>query len=467
MSTITFDDARVKPRRAVMISVPHFFRALKRTIMGEKTTCTELPGYKKAVRSLRLAAEPGEAYPAVADRIDREVAIYRDFLMRPRPIGKISLIVKELDPDSPDFRSPRKQYQVHEPSEGKRDPAEGLASVKYRFNRSATKVLEFMVHDAKDAPLFAVARTYSTWLGNKEFPLGHKRVFYLNMVEDSPGYVMVHAGFRPASEEEYATEKPTTIKVVPPMPQPVIDGPEQESRNPILWSLPQSRLAYLFGFQCAVISLFCGGVLWLATGSAMSRTVAHQASVPSAAAPSTSSTDASRLLSTFAGGSIIRPDDTRVQGGKNIRIKLVQKAKRLARVNGFSVSIKDDSCKSKESRCLELLTTIQKEVASSLSSLRVPVYTPGQIKKGIEPAELVVSYKPVDLIHGQIHLTLYDQQGELWRDRGDLNYAGVIEPAAVTTYCEEASTDMIWEIITAKTHVNSIDEKGEVTTKSK
>jgi hypothetical protein len=58
--------------------------------------------------------------------------------------------------------------------------------------------LEFVLHDQNYLPLFAIARTYSDWIGYKEFDLGtDDRVFYLEMVKDKkPGYVAVHAGFK-------------------------------------------------------------------------------------------------------------------------------------------------------------------------------------------------------------------------------------------------------------------------------
>jgi hypothetical protein len=120
-----------------------------------------------------------------------------------------------------------------------------------------------------------------------------------------------------------------------------------------------------------------------------------------------------------------------------------------------------------ESRCLELLSTVQKGVQSSLSSLSVPVYTLDQTRNGAKPAKLVVSYNPIDLLHGQIHLTLYDQQGALWDDRGNLTSAQISQPSVVSTYCEEASSEILWQIITAKIRLSSnSDEKGIETSKS-
>ena len=49
---------------------------------------------------------------------------------------------------------------------------------------------------------------------------------------------------------------------------------------------------------------------------------------------------------------------------------------------------------------------------SNLNSLNVPVLNMGHARVGKEPAKLVVSYNPINLLHGQIHLTLYDKVDE-------------------------------------------------------
>ena len=94
--------------------------------------------------------------------------------------------------------------------------------------------------------------------------------------------------------------------------------------------------------------------------------------------------------------------------GRTIKVRSVQKSKRLAEVNSFSISVDNNSCKQMESQCRKLLSTIQQEVKSNLNSLNVPVLGLDQTGAGKEPAKLVVSYNPVNLLHGQIHLTLYD-----------------------------------------------------------
>lgn len=461
--------------RGEVFSFIRIFQIVKQLITGDRTNRQEIARFEKAVRTLRLAAEPGEEYPLVAARIEREAATYRSFLQHPQPIGKISVMVKELDPNSPDFTTPRKQIEVVDPSEGQRDPAEGCASAGYKFNRSATKVLEFIVHDVNDSPLFAIVRTYSNWLGSREFALGLNRVFYLNMIEDSPGYVMVYAGFKAVARHERATGKPKTLEVVRQLPAPVVNESGTGRRFSGFWQ-PFGHRRGLVGLECAAISLICSSVFWIATLGATSKDAFRpdQAEVASPAAGVSppveeliTPVDKPGAFYEINGGALMGQDRTLRAKGNSVRVRLAQKAKRFAEVKEFSVAVDNSSCKSMGSRCLELLSTVQEGVQSSLSSLSVPVYTLGQTRNRAKPAKLVVSYSPIDLFHGQIHLTLYDQQGALWDDRGNLAYAQINQPSVVSTYCEEASSEILWQIITAKIHLNSnSDEKGIEISKS-
>lgn len=140
----------------------------------------------KAHKMIRLAENYGDAYEDIVNRIRQESARYKAFKKNPEAIGKVTLNVKRLDSGE----TCQRQYEV-------KDPAEGKASVFYTHRSSADIVLEFVLHDKNDVPLFAVARTYSNWVGCKEFDLGGDRAFYLNMVEDEqPGHVSVQAGFK-------------------------------------------------------------------------------------------------------------------------------------------------------------------------------------------------------------------------------------------------------------------------------
>jgi len=175
---------------------------------------------KRIFRALQLAANPGEDYQQVAAKIDREAYSYRDFLDKPAAIGKVILNVKQMGSRRADSGTVREQYHVVDPSEGQLDPSEGRASMCYTFNRSSSKVLEFLVCDEKGNPLFPIARAYASWLGEKSFDLGRNRKFYLKMFEDKPGYVTVHSGFVPhlpecASSQRRDLSSPRALDRVP------------------------------------------------------------------------------------------------------------------------------------------------------------------------------------------------------------------------------------------------------------
>src|SRR5687767_1207125 len=55
------------------------------------------PAAWRAMRTVRMALNPGEAYgPQVAARIRREAAAYDEYLRNPKKIGRIVLNVKEF-----------------------------------------------------------------------------------------------------------------------------------------------------------------------------------------------------------------------------------------------------------------------------------------------------------------------------------------------------------------------------------
>lgn len=164
----------------------------------------ETPPLSRALQTIRMAANADEDYEIVAARIEKEAADYEVFLNNPQRIGRISLNVKHFGPMPADTAHIREQCRINQPSEGHPDPAEGRASVWYTFNRSNNKVLEFIVHDEHDKPLFPIARTYTAWIGTKEFDLGLGRTFYLSLFEGAPGYVNVRAGFMEPNEFENA-----------------------------------------------------------------------------------------------------------------------------------------------------------------------------------------------------------------------------------------------------------------------
>lgn len=151
------------------------------------------PYLQEALSAVRMAAYYGEEYEDVALRIDQEVARYREFLRSPTPIGKITLNTKRIFSDvrgAADAAADK--YQVN-------DPVEGRADVSYSVKRFEDLVLEFVVHDQNDVPLFPIARTYSDWVGRKSFDLGAGRTFDLHMSEgECPAKVRVRAGITSA-----------------------------------------------------------------------------------------------------------------------------------------------------------------------------------------------------------------------------------------------------------------------------
>ncbi|HEY4424205.1 MAG TPA: hypothetical protein VGN10_08360 [Pyrinomonadaceae bacterium] len=465
MPEITFAHQNIRGAGEVIVSlITSLFRVVQHfitIISGAETDSREIAEFEKAVRTIQLAAEPGENYAAVAAKIQREAEIYKLFLQYQQPIGRISLYVRELDPNEPEFGKPRTQWLVDDPSEGGRDPIEGRASVTYRLSRSATRVLEFVVHDHNDVPLFAIARVYSNWLGRKKFPLGPNRVFYLEMDESLPGYVDVKVGFKPATafeddaEDENIREFPRAL-AVPPYTQARPDSqvPAYQRR------LHRSR--WVYAAECAVISIIASSLVCVAAAASFTGAVAQGKSEAMAATAGAEST--SRNFMTFAGSdtSSAYTKDTRIgemvvfdPDVRTIKVRSVQKSKRLAEVNSFSISVDNNSCKQMESQCRKLLSTVQQEVKSNLNRLNVPVLTLDQTGAGREPAKLVVSYNPINLLHGQIHLTLYDHEGDLWNGNGNLSYAELTKPEVIKTYCEAASSEIVWEIIMAKAHVSS------------
>ena len=221
-----------------------------RLVVWEQT-----PALNQALQTIRMAANPGEDYEIVSARIEAQAAAYLEFLNNPQPIGRISLNVKQFGPAPADIAHVREQYRINEPSEGYTDPAEGGASVWYTFNRSNNKVLEFIVHDKDDNELFPIARTYTDWIGTKKFDLGFGRTFYLSLMERSPGYVNVRAGFGEPNEFESviydAFEQSRT-----PRPQPVPSAETVSSFQSCGSITPRSGNMAMVG-----VFLFCAAVL--------------------------------------------------------------------------------------------------------------------------------------------------------------------------------------------------------------
>ena len=167
--------------------IRRIFRSGKQNLLYSRQAELE-----SAYKTIRMAENYGDSYEAIANRIRTESARYKAFKQNPQPIARITINIKRLD--SNEFS--HHEYEIRQPPE--RQDNEGQASFSYTHERSRNTVLEFVLHDQNYLPLFSIARTYSDWIGYKEFDLGNDdRVFYVEMVEDkNPGYVAVHAGFK-------------------------------------------------------------------------------------------------------------------------------------------------------------------------------------------------------------------------------------------------------------------------------
>ena len=218
-----------------------------------------------------------------------------------------------------------------------------------------------------------------------------------------------------------------------------------------------------------MISLISGSLillgatkLWPETPSpeikAVTATVDEPADVVFIAGPTANAVSGNESISESAGESKaeIRPASMRT----------AQQTKRFAEVKALRISVDDASCKTTGDRCFELLSNVQKGVDSRLRKFSLPIIN-GNDKASIEPATLIVSFNAIDSLHGQIHLTLHDAQGPLWKNNGDLTYSNLTEPTTVAAYCDEVSSEIVWEITRAKSHLNpTADAKPSATMNS-
>jgi hypothetical protein len=217
-------------------------------LWGENPGCLH-----EALLAVRMAANPGDEYEDAAATIEKEAAKYREFLRNPVPIGKISLNAKQLFRAAGGADPGGKMYQV-------RNPAEGQASVLYTFNRSDSLVLEFIVFDKYDKPLFPIVRTYSNWIGKRNFRLGPKRMFHLKMTEgDSPDLVRVQASFSSNEKDAPEVYEVGALDKRQPLAACGVYGNDnlRNSTN-LLSGLSGWRLASLIFVECLVVSLIFG-----------------------------------------------------------------------------------------------------------------------------------------------------------------------------------------------------------------
>lgn len=136
-----------------------------------------------AYKIIRMAQNYGESDDALRQRIREESLRYRQFKKKPERLGKLSFKTKRVDSNE----TVETDYEIN--------LWQKATLVCQTCERSADVVLEFFVHNKRGERLFAIARTYSDWIGRKEFDLGGGCVFYLYMSKANPGYVLVEAGF--------------------------------------------------------------------------------------------------------------------------------------------------------------------------------------------------------------------------------------------------------------------------------
>jgi hypothetical protein len=330
------------------------------------------PGVKEAILAVRMAANPGEDYDEVAERIEQEAARYKQFIDNPTPIGKITLNAKHVLLSVPAGDISGRVYQV-------RDPAEGHAHFVYSFKRSSGLVLEFIVHDQHDDPLFPVVRTYSDWLGKRTFDLGAGRKFELKMSEgDCPGLVRVEASFTTARAAA-SVRAAACVATAGGLPLAAGDGDKGgggsgPSGGSLRWSFRGGGVAFALGVPLFVL---------FATGWTLWRPLPHRRpgaviSTPAAPRPSV-------VFTTYEGGTTdglnySRPFEASEETGaasmevsyQTLSTEVAGKARRqndnnnnrrrvtlIAAVKGGRVKMDDNFCRRVGDRCDKLREGIQ------------------------------------------------------------------------------------------------------------
>ena len=416
----------------------------------KKEACEKFMELERAFRTLKLAANAGEEYDVVAARIDREAARYREFLRNPSPIGKIVLNVKKLKGDKGKLTM-REQFHVNEPVQGKDDALEGGASVCYTFQKSDDTVLEFWLYDENNRALFPVARSYTNWLGAIEFDLGLKRTFYLNMFENEPGYVKVHAGFDPLlSKQEFEC---TARGRVTPFPSPATKIRKWSQRFfSLLFPFP-AQVAYVIGIETLVVSIVCCATFWGA-GRLSARGVDKKADV---SAPSltiaqvTGSEDQSQtreVRQVAVQSTRQRAINVISSASRPASLSHAEKVWRDARLNGReAVTILVDSslCKDQSTGCHERWSTVEENVQAKVAALHHETATDKKQNES-QSVKLLVSYAPTDWQHGAISFSLRDREKVVWNGSQQFDCNRKDPSLLVTAFCTETSWQFISDL---------------------
>lgn len=436
-----------------------------------KPQCEKLAEIERAFRTLQLAGNPGEDYEVVAARIEKEAARYKAFLQNPERIGKIALNVKQMTAGSSVCPSKREQYRVNDPAEGEYDSAEGSASVCYTFSRSNNTILEFLVHDEKDEPLFPIARTYTNWIGCKEFELGRNRKFYLNMLEDDPGYVKVHAGFVPllCKSDSHAVSRRRAVEFLSRGDRQDVSITGRRRRFSLFPSF-SNRLGYLTALHVAVVSLVSCAIFWSTMAKPKTQIEpqdaqisGHAMDVPFAAleAPQwpiklnslavtferhANNTFPSRILHSM------RNDQTHADG--------MPKTAGLPAIENVSVSIDDSGCKERGNDCRKLWSNVEDGLQSRINYLSTPIAGSEAVSDPNKLGRLFVSYRPVDWQHGHIYFTVYDQDHAVWDGSHDFDCAKKEQSVFVNAFCAETSWQILSEMISENSASNSDESQS-------
>ena len=419
---------------------------------------------KNAMLTIRMALNPGEVFNAeVAARIRREAAAYEEFLRNPKKVGWIVLYEKRFEGPGSHKCVSREQLRIREPLEGLTDPEEGRASFGYRFVRSCDKVLEFMVHDENDKPLFPLVRAYTNWTVYKELDLGMNRKFYLTLDKGVPGYVNLRAGFSPASVKE------SVFDLVPERQQAAA-----ACATGNVFSLSGGPF-YRLSIGQPATAIILGTIMLIMLLSSL--VTVHQLYTPNAQAKP--SAEWSQVRSLFP----VVPSDPALpipQHGINaeyvsagyspahlqaVPVSETATLMRLADVRRFRVSVDKKSC---EGRCLKLLDGIQRQLRTRLNRLNLPPAAPELVAVSKPSATLVVSYLPLDEERGNIHLTLSDHEGSLWNTEQYFEHASnpeiQISDAQITDqYSEQFSTEVLLAIFRAKDQCLSESDRPSTT----
>jgi hypothetical protein len=398
-------------------------------------------GAKKSMLTIRMALNPGEIhYSEVAARIKSEAAAYEEFLRDPKKVGRIVLNVKQFKGREADTCVSREQYRINEPWEGLTDPAEGRASVWYRFARSQNKVLEFVVHDEHDTALFPLVRTYTDWTGNKEIDLGFDRKLYLMMAGEA-GYVDVRAGFTPVSEaEKFANLSPQRPELVAAggvsHVASRLGGPFYSSAL----RLPANAIAY------ALVAILLLGAV--AVVRRLEQKVRAEANIPSDSRAMSAKLNEVppnpvSLVPLLANPAV----HSAILDGQSLRSDERDKLLRLADIRRFKVSVDRKLCQGK---CLKVLKGIQQQLKSRFDGLSLPPAAREAADVNKPSASLVVSYSPLNTERGKIQVTLSDHEGSLWNVGHDFDHILNDDTRAMDLYTEQFSSEVLLTVFRAK-----------------